>query len=276
MLEKVAFCASPVVDNTDPCQNIQTLVRILHTCPSGVIRVLMLAISRLLLPNFLDGTVEGIPADLTVYRDDYTPGWQYHDRTYYGNGCPNGWGTDGAGGSITPCSTRIIKNKDNERQKNGTYYTFPAITVGIGGGMETDNTNTPDTFCPLGWQLPYSGTGGDYYDKSKSWIFLVESYGYSHDQNSDPDGEKLKHYPFSFVSGGHFWWILGRLYTQNEDGDNSTFLWSSTLKSNIGAYRLDTWSVGIKTGVFNNKVDSIPVRCDFDISSLEKLSMASA
>ena len=204
--------------------------------------------------------MEGNPADLTVYIDE-TPGWQLRDHTYYGNGCPNGWGTSGEGGSSTPCSTRVLKDKDNEQQKNGTYYNFQAVTVGTGGAIETQNNNSPDTFCPLGWQLPYSVTGGDYHDKSKSWIYLVSSYNYSYNQSSDPDGAKLKKYPFSLVSSGHFYWRTGRLYIQNVDGDSSTFLWSPTLHGQVGGFRFDTWGVGIKTHEFTNKGEGLPSRC---------------
>ena len=62
--------------------------------------------------------MEGNPADLTVYKDSGT-NYQIHDHTYYGRGCKNSWGTDGLGGSQTPCADsdaggRFLKTADNE------------------------------------------------------------------------------------------------------------------------------------------------------------------
>ena len=217
----------------------------------------------------------GNPADLTKapYKDtDYS-----HDHTYYGRGCSNGWGSDGSGGSITPCADsdaggRYVETADNETQKNGTYYNFQAASTGSGGAITTDNTNSPDTFCPLGWQLPYSGTSGDYYDKSKSWNYLLTTYSIELDDGTEVDASKIKSYPFSYVYSGYYYWTVGRLYHQSVNG----YYWSSTIVSSTNAYLLYTWSSGIRPAYSNNKVLGITFRCDYRISILEKLSMASA
>ena len=172
--------------------------------------------------------MEGDPADLTVYIDTNPS----HDLSYYGNGCNVGWGTDGSAISHTPCSTRLVTTVDDETQKNGTLYHFQAATAGAGGSISTGNTNSPDTFCPLGWQLPYSGTGGDYYDKSKSWRYLFTIYNY----NDDTQGRiGAMSYPLSYIQAGSFDGVRGGIYGQ----DNGAYYISETNRSSIDYYR--TW-----------------------------------
>ena len=216
----------------------------------------MLVFSR----YFIDGTVAGNPADLTIYIDSSNA----HDHTYYGRGCKNGWGTSGEGGSQTPCADsdaggRYVTTADNETQKNGTYYHYQAASVGAGGAMTTDNTVTPDTFCPLGWQLPYSGTGGDYYDKSKSWNKLFTSYSIGFDSyESAANATKVKSYPLSYVYAGGYYWSEGRLYYQNDTG----FYWASTIRVSSVAYLLNTWRQGIRPSNAHNKTDGLVLRCN--------------
>ena len=182
-----------------------------------------------------------------------------NDHTYYGRGCPNGWGTDGKGGSQTPCADsdaggRYVTTADGETQKNGTYYHFQAVTTGAGGTMSTNNTNSSDTFCPLGWKMPYSGTGGDYYDKSKSWNYLFNKYSIIDDETS---ATKVKSYPFSYVRSGGFYWVTGRLYDQNSAG----YYWSPTIVEGTGAYRLKTSNLVIRPADTANKAYGVAIRC---------------
>ena len=198
------------------------------------------------LRPYIDGTVEGNPADLTVYADSNVS----HDHTYIGNGC------SGGDGSITPCETRIVQTADNENQKNGTYYNFQAATDGSGGAITTDNTNSSDTFCPLGWQLPYGGTGGAYYDKSRSWNKLFTDYSIAFDDGTAAGATKIKSYPFSYVYSGYYFWGTGRLYYQG----NSGHYWSSTVVSSTSAYYLSTWSSVIKPARTDGKARGYTLR----------------
>ena len=146
-----------------------------------------------------------------------------HDHTYYGNGCPAK-----EGGNSESCTTRIVKDGDSEDQKNGTYFTFQAATTGTGGSMPTINSNSPDTFCPLGWQLPYSGTGGDYYDQSRSWNYLFGIYGITTGENVPPsEAIKARIFPFSYIFSGYFTGDGGKLYGQGGVGT----LWTSTINN---------------------------------------------
>ena len=193
-----------------------------------------------------------------------------HDHTYMGNGCKNGWGTSGEGGSQTPCADsdaggRYVKTADSETQKNGTYYNFQAGTSGAGAVITTGNTNSPDTFCPLGWQLPYSGTGGDYYNKSRSWNYLFTTYSIAFADGTATDATKIKSYPFSYVYSGGYYWTTGRLYFQSNNG----LYWSSTVVSSTNAYYLNTWSSVVRPADTVNKARGVALRCDFNISSLE-------
>ncbi|MBR2600775.1 hypothetical protein IKE07_01380 [Candidatus Saccharibacteria bacterium] len=189
--------------------------------------------------------MEGIPADLTIYKDDQT-GYTLRDHSYYGNGCPNN--------SSTPCNTRIVQTADNEDQKNGTYYHFQAATSGAGGAIETDNVNAPDTFCPLGWQMSYSGTGGDYYDKSRSWNYLFNKYSIINDKTS---ATKVKSYPFSYVYSGGFHWGTGLLFNQDVYGH----YWSLTVNHNINSYYMLASDSGILHSTNANKANGFTIRC---------------
>ena len=211
--------------------------------------------------NYIDGTN---PSDYTTGSDtesllQYKDTNVQHDHTYFGNGCSNGWGTSGEGGSDVPCGTvaegYLVKTYNNaETQKNGTYYTFQAATTGTGGAMSTANSNSPDTFCPAGWQLPYSGTAGDYYDASKSWSYLFTQYGYGDNQ----DGSNgLRSYPLDYVYSGIYLWNTGRLYFQG----NVAYLWSSTIVSSTSAYSLHTWSTGVRPAVSDLKAYGFALRC---------------
>ena len=134
-----------------------------------------------------------------------------HDHTYYGMGCPNFWGQDGSTGSDIPCSTRIVQDGNGEDQRNGTYYSGQAGMTGSITDEAGTNYNSSDTFCPLGWQLPYGGTGGDYYNKSKSWKYLFTLYG---ENSSLPTGPTVQKYPHSIIGSGEYYWGTGRLYNQ--------------------------------------------------------------
>ncbi len=199
----------------------------------------------------------------------YKDGTVTNDHSYYGRGCKNGWGTSGEGGSQTPCADsdaggRYVTTADGETQKNGTYFNFQAATVGAGGAMATDKTDSSYTFCPLGWQLPYSGTGGDYDDKSKTWNHLFKSYGLHIGDGTATDATKVKSYPFSFVYSGRYYWSTGRLYAQSNDG----YYWSSTVVSSTNAYLLNTWSSGVSPARTGSKAGGGAVRCGFMVSIL--------
>ena len=144
--------------------------------------------------SFTDGTVAG--TDVVTGHDD--PEWR-HDYTYYGNGCENKWDDHAPlnNQSEVSCSSRLTETADEETQKIGTYYNFSAANPDS-GSVTTENANSPNSFCPLGWQIPYGGTGGDYYDGSKSWKYLSTIYNAV---NPIPKG----YYPFSYISAGARW-----------------------------------------------------------------------
>ena len=219
----------------------------------------MLAISRIIFSRFIDGTVEG--TDITGTKEPNI------DRygTYYGNGCQVMWDD---GGSQKACQTRIVQTADYEDQKNGTYYYYPMATAKSNTESSPDNTIVPDTFCPLGWQLPYDGTGGDYYNKSKSWRYLIATY--SGEYTPSTDSSYLGSYPFSYIRAGDLYERNPRvLMRQNISGlylSNTTVGNSSYINFFGTQYRQQGYAYSAGGSI----------RCDFDISNLEKLSMASA
>ena len=190
---------------------------------------------------------------MTVYID----GEVKHDHTYYGNGCKQSEYPQGEDGSITPCSTRITQDGDGQNQKNGTYFNFQAANSGSGGSITTDNMISPDTFCPLGWQLPYSGTGGDYYDKSKSWNYLYTTYNIAFNDGTASDVTKVRSYPISYIYSGLFAWSTGRLYGLDKTGD----YWSSNSGIDYLGYDLFIMTHLIHTAHTNGKARGFTVRC---------------
>ena len=201
-----------------------------------------------MLRPFIDGTVEGI--NINFPDSDYT-----HTLTYYGNGCPNNGGT-GQPGATKACDKRILKTLDDEYQENGTYYNFQAVTDGTGAAIQTDNANAPDSFCPLGWQLPYGGTGGDYYNKPKSWEYLfVTAYNYDISQMQQTT-DKIRSYPHSFIMTGYYNNYSGAFYEQGADG-----LYSSSTSSGQQRYTLFFFSGYIVIQYSGGKNNDYPVRC---------------
>ena len=180
-----------------------------------------------------------------------------NDYSYYGMGCPNAWGTDGDGGSDIPCTTRVVKDGNNEDQKNGTYYSFQAASSGSGAETTTDNTNIPDTFCPLGWQMPYGGTSGDYYDKSKSWKYLFDEYDITYNTAHYDSAAKIKAAPFSYIYSGYFLWTTGRLYYQGGSG----VWWAKTTATYERIYELGTWSSTVQLSGSDHRLRGYTIRC---------------
>ena len=162
--------------------------------------------------------MEGTP-DLRQYKDTAVS----RDHSYYGNGCPNEWTSEEPyhNSSGVPCSNRTVTTVDGENQSIGSYYNVQALTSGTGGSMSTGET--PDTFCPLGWQLPYGGTGGDYYNKPKSWRYLFMQYNIADNLTG---ATSVLSYPFSYILAGYYWHGFG-LLVMNYSG----YYYSGTITS---------------------------------------------
>ena len=204
-----------------------------------------------------------VSGDPTKSLEKYKYSSTLYDITYYGNGCDNTWDQskpeEGYGGSDIPCSTRIVADLDNENQKNGTYYHYQAATSGSGGVELPDNSSSPDTFCPLGWQLPYSGTGGDYYDKSKSWRYLFTRYGI---ENNQAGATAFRKYPLSYLSAGELVVYEGRLFDQRSNKQYGLgHYWSLTITS-WNAYSIKTWSTALYDSDRAYKSHAMSLRCN--------------
>ena len=187
-----------------------------------------------------------------------------HDHTYYGNGCPNDWNNP-TGGSTVACSTNLVTTF-GEVQAIGVYYDYLAATTGSGGpdSLKNNNENSPDTFCPLGWQLPYSGTDGDYYDQSKSFRYLKSMYLSPGD--TEPDiGKKGLKYPMSFARTGIYVTSKGGLALMGV----ASYLTTITNYTRFAGYKSTVYDDAFSAFAYQDKRDSESVRCDFDISNLE-------
>ncbi|MBR2600754.1 hypothetical protein IKE07_01270, partial [Candidatus Saccharibacteria bacterium] len=181
-----------------------------------------------------------------------------NDHTYIGNGCPNDWdSTDGTnkGGSPVSCSTNLAETYDSETQIIGVYYNYPASASGSSIGISGENIVVPDSFCPLGWQLPYSGTGGDYYDKSKSLAYLNGRYGYS---SSAHGAQGMRSYPFSYILSGTYVNYIGTLFFLDRAGD----YWSNTyISPSTGAAGLNLYPISFNTTRGEDLAVGYTVRC---------------
>ena len=171
-----------------------------------------------------------------------------HDHTYFGSGCATTSGSD------VPCGLFTATTFDNETQDIGTYYTFQAAATGSGGSTsKVDNTVVPDTFCPLGWQMPYGGTGGDYYDKPKSFGYLFTTYSMTSSSHV-----KFGSYPFSNNRSGYF-----SDTAKVSNASVSAISWTSTINSASGAYRLGMFGSAMEIDRANGKPFEFTVRCSF-------------
>ena len=95
--------------------------------------------------------------------------------------------------------------------------------------MSEANSNSPDTFCPAGWQLPLSGNATT--TTNKSWSKLFSTYGYGDNQ----DGiNGIVSYPIAYVYSGTYNLDIGRLYYL---GVRGTY-WSNTIGGTKAAYRM--------------------------------------
>ena len=205
----------------------------------------------IILASLIDGTVEG--TNVSAYADPL----RWHDHTYYGNGCSNVWDSSNPptyGGSITACSTRITETSDNENQKIGTYYNYHSVTAGTAEDHNIDNEVINDSVCPLGWQLPYGGTGGDYYDKSKSWKYLYDQYSITNDSSGSAT---IRSYPFSNVYSGYFYVVQGVLFNQGAGGT----LWTPTIYNANIAYRVKWFNNETANNVTESRLIGMPIRC---------------
>ena len=192
-------------------------------------------------------------AGTDIHQTDST---HANDRTYYGNGAKSSEYPPGENGSLVAGSTNLTLSFDGETQRNGVYYRYMAATSGSGVEVSALNANAPDTFCPLGWQMPYGGTGGDYYNKSRSWIYLFNTYGYTGDLDS---AEKVKSYPVSYVMGGYYnWGSTGRVFSLDAYGP----YWTMTVNSANNAWRYDIAPTAIHgfNGQAGTKSDGFTVR----------------
>ena len=192
--------------------------------------------------------MEGNPV---IKDDEYA-----HDHTYYGNGCPNDW-NDPNGGSTVACSTNLVTTF-GEVQAIGVYYDYHAATTGSGGpdSLKNNNENSPDTFCPLGWQMPYSGTDGDYYDKSKSFRYLKSMYLSPGD--TEPDiGKKGLKYPMSFARTGIYVTSKGGLALMGV----ASYQTSITNYTRFAGYKGTVYDDAFSAFAFQDKRDSESIRC---------------
>ena len=166
------------------------------------------------------------------------------------------------------CSSRTINTYDNEALSIGVYYNYQAATSGSGADLSAKNVPSPDTFCPLGWQMPYGGTDGDYYNQSKSWKYLLVQYGKDYSDNNVSTKNFMMSYPFSYIyTGNYIWGIYGVLMyfgihgvylsssNYNSDRMDRFYLWGNRVNAESDT---KTYGISIRFVLGISKFESFP------------------
>ncbi len=103
--------------------------------------------------------------------------------------------------------------------------------------------------------MPYGGTGGDYYDKSKSVRYLFTAYNI---QSTQAGSDKARSYPLALIFSGLLAINQGVLYGKDTNGNYWT---SSSNESYNGAYRFTVYENGAKPSDVSNRDVEYTVRC---------------
>ena len=160
------------------------------------------------------------------------------------SGC-DGW-TDAT--NLTPAETEWTGSVDNTVSGStydahfliGNFYQWNAATAGTGGTIN-NYANATDSICPKGWQLPTSGSGGEF-------DTLV----------GDLNSTTITQAPYYFNPSGYV--LSGSLRSAGSSG----YYWSSTaLSSSSYAYYLDFTSgyVAPSNGGIRARYYGFSVRC---------------
>ncbi len=167
-----------------------------------------------------------------------------HEHTYFGNG-------NGPNANLTTVGTTYeTTTYDGETQKIGTYYNFQAATIGTGASLTEQYDEAPDSFCPIGWQLPIGNTQ----NVDKAFQKLLNSYNISSNSAGSNAGRS---YPLSYLLSGNYYWDYGRLGDLGSRGR----WWSSTIEGEGSAYNLNIHEDGIYAGDNRNMNYGFPLRC---------------
>lgn len=116
----------------------------------------------------VDGTTTTWDANPTYTSEgewdgDYTKAESYDPGDNY---IPNGTGS-------ATSATSLATNSPELHYHQGNYYNWYAATAGSNADDFEDGEDAPQSICPKGWRLPYSG----YQTGSKSWYYLVNQAG---------------------------------------------------------------------------------------------------
>lgn len=141
----------------------------------------------------------------------------------------------------------------------GNYYSWSAATVRSGDGLTANGNIAPNSVCPTGWKLPFSGAGStkDTYNTiSGSFYYLLNKYGLA----DSPTSEDYVIYnsPLYLAYSGY---VNGPIMY----GATSGSLWSSVSYSSQYAYALffsdsDIWP-SYDSYALNGRFFGRPLRC---------------
>ena len=168
---------------------------------------------------------------LTSSDSDVESSWQIDASTYTATGT---WtGSYDASESYDPGNNYIPSGTDSATSAaslasdstdlhyhQGNYYNWYAATAGSNAKNMKDGDEAPQSICPAGWRLPYSG---DTQKGSKSWYYLVNQASIT----------------VSNITTGPFYIPRAGGYNKsvNDVGSNGRY-WSSTANGGVAAYYL--------------------------------------
>ncbi len=191
---------------------------------------------------------------LTSSDSDVESSWQINASTYTATGTWNGsydasesydpgnnYIPSGTGSATSAAS--LASDSTDLHYHQGNYYNWYAATAGSNASNMNNDDEAPQSICPAGWRLPYSG-----YTQvgSKSWYYLVNQASITE----------------SNITTGPFYIPRAGGYNKSVNlVGSSGFYWSSTANGNGYADLLVFYSSGVYPQGSNDAGSGYSVRC---------------
>ena len=152
--------------------------------------------------------------------------------------------------SLSECTTAGNSQEVCEHGHNGNYYNWYAATAGSNAENMNDGDEAPQSICPKGWRLPYSGynqTG------SKSWLYMLSNSIANYGSNA-ATSQAMRTDPFYIPRAGD--------YDGSVDSAGSVGgYWSSTANGYGSACQLLFYSSYVYPQYGNDAYYGYSVRC---------------
>lgn len=135
--------------------------------------------------------------------------------------------------------------------RRGNLYNWTAATLGSSLKLTKDGDEAEDSICPRGWQLP-NNTG----ERSFERLLLV-TYGLVEGSDVVESYNKVNEWPLQFPRTGDYHRSYGYIYLRGSDGNE----WTSTFRSNVTAYYLNTNVSRVRPHFMHARGNGFAIRC---------------